>query len=432
MVSDAPPGEKSPEEALQAFASDSDLVRLEELLAQFNLFKVLGIERKEVYHSALLAWLLDPRGSHGLGDYFLRGFLSEAAIAAQDKNVAGVTPLDVAGWKLSNVKVETERHLSDFRHDHLDVQHNYLDILLTDTTDGFACLVENKIGSDEHSNQLSNYLRIVEREHKGLVPFPIYLTPDGRQPGREEDAARYVPLGYGTVFDLVERTLRACDSLMERDVAFFLEHYARTLRRYVVVGSGDMYELALRIHNAHPTAIKFINDAVKNSAPAMEAKAWDVIDSVLDKYPPLLQPEFSGAGYHRFRAPHLSEIPELRDRVLLFEFKYLDSSLLLIIRPGPSATRKRLYEVFRPERVPGVAIRPSRRLDGEWHVIYSRSLFEKGDLPFPDYEAARPEIKRSIARFFENDFWPIVNAVREEFGLPPANESWKPNSMTDS
>ncbi len=431
-MSGDPTNEVSPADALQAFVLDDDLERLEDLLAEFNLFDVLKIERKEVQHSALLAWLLDPRGSHGLRDYFLRRFLSEAAVEARDRGIADVTPLDVAGWKLSNVRVETERHFSDVRHDYLDVQHNYLDILLTDTTDGFACLVENKIGSGEHSNQLSKYLRIVEREHKGLVPFPIYLTPDGRKPGRVEDAERYVPLGYGTVFDLVERTLRACDSHMERDVAFFLEHYARTLRRYVVSGSSDTYELALRIHNAHPKAIKFINDAVKTSAPAMEAKAWDVIDSVLDKYAPLLQPEFSGDGYHRFGAPHLSEIPELRDRVLLFEFKYLDGNLLLIIRPGPSATRKRLYEAFRPERVPGVAIRPSRRLDGEWHVIYSRSLFEKGDLPFPDYEAARPEIERSIARFFENDFWPIVNAVRGEFGLPPANESRTPNSMTDS
>ena len=66
----------SPEEALQALIMDPDLERLENLLAEFNLLKVLGVARSEIHHSRTIAWLLNPRESHGLGNYFLHGFLS--------------------------------------------------------------------------------------------------------------------------------------------------------------------------------------------------------------------------------------------------------------------------------------------------------------------------------------------------------------------
>ena len=83
MTTDSQQGSASPEEALQRLILDGDLERLEDLLAEFNLFDVLSIARQETQHSAFLAWLLDPRGSHGLRDYFLRGFLTQAAAEAR-------------------------------------------------------------------------------------------------------------------------------------------------------------------------------------------------------------------------------------------------------------------------------------------------------------------------------------------------------------
>ena len=41
--------------------------------ADFNIFRLLGVARAEVTtHSAMLAELLNPDGSHGQGDRFLR------------------------------------------------------------------------------------------------------------------------------------------------------------------------------------------------------------------------------------------------------------------------------------------------------------------------------------------------------------------------
>ena len=276
------PKVESSKNALQKLILDEDLQRLEDLLDEFNLFDVLKIERRESQHSALLAWLLDARGSHGLRDYFLRRFLSEVADEARNRGITDVTPLIVDGWKLSDIEVVTERH--------------NIDIMLIDETDGFVCFIENKIGAGERSNQLTHYLETVDSEYGGLEPFPIFLTPDGRKPESEDDAERYVPFDYVKVASLIERTLQARGSTISVSVAGFLEQYASTLRRHVLDTTDNIDELALQIYDKHRAAI----DLIINAKPALEAKGWDVIDKEIERFAPSLQVDFNTKNSHRF------------------------------------------------------------------------------------------------------------------------------------
>ena len=391
---------------------DGDLERLEDLLAEFNPFDVLKIERRETQHSALLAWLLNPRGSHGLQDYFLRRFLSEAAAKAQEDGIGDVTALDVDGWDLGGIEVATERH--------------NIDILLVDQDDEFVCIIENKIGAGEHSNQLARYLRIAEREYEGLLPFPIFLTPDGIDPNSESDAERYVPLGYERIAGLVDRTLRARGSSISTSVSGFLEQYARTLRRHVMTDADNIDELALQIYNKHRAAI----DLIIKAKPALEAKGWDVLDSAIARYEPLLQGDGNSKWYHRFYMPELDGIPELRGghgwtasgRVLLFEVKYNSRALALVVGPGPEATRRRLYNLAQtPDGVPGVSMRRTQNLSPTFHTLYSRTLLGKEGSSGPDYQRGRQHVEAEVAAFFDNDYWPLVNAIRAAFGLPASS-----------
>jgi hypothetical protein len=43
----------------------------------FNIFETLEYQRREDTHSNLLAWLLNPEESHGIGDIFLRTFVQK-------------------------------------------------------------------------------------------------------------------------------------------------------------------------------------------------------------------------------------------------------------------------------------------------------------------------------------------------------------------
>lgn len=53
------------QERLEQFVIDNpELEQLEDLLAKFNIFDVLKLQRQEIRHSNFLAWLFDPSGSH--------------------------------------------------------------------------------------------------------------------------------------------------------------------------------------------------------------------------------------------------------------------------------------------------------------------------------------------------------------------------------
>ena len=68
---------------------DPQFAVFERLANRPNLFRIVGRTFTETWHSMLLAWLLDPRGSHGLGDFALRRLLlaaaDEAAFGPEEK-----------------------------------------------------------------------------------------------------------------------------------------------------------------------------------------------------------------------------------------------------------------------------------------------------------------------------------------------------------
>ena len=74
-------------ESLEKLIIESrDFQKLESKVSTFNLFEAMGAVRQELRHSHFIAFLLDPSGSHGLGDVFLRKFLQESLKIARLKN----------------------------------------------------------------------------------------------------------------------------------------------------------------------------------------------------------------------------------------------------------------------------------------------------------------------------------------------------------
>ncbi len=407
-MANEPTWNQTPQDDLHALIRDPDLEHLEDLLAEFNLFDVLGIARRELQHSALLGWLLNPKGSHGLRNYFLHRFLSQAA--AETRENPNISPLEIDGWKLNDVEVATERH--------------NIDILLVGRNDGFVCLIENKIGAGEHSQQLKRYLTIVRERYADLTPFPIFLTPDGREPNADnaKDGSIYwTPLGYDKIAGLIERTLKTRGTTISASVTSFLEQYASTLGRHVL-GKDNIDELAYRIYSNHKEAI----DLIIQSRPGSNVEGWSVIDEVIEQKAPGLRVDSKSKGYHQFYAPEIDEIPELKQgsgwtrsgRMLLFQVNYQPGTLALIIGPGPEETRARIFDlVQRDQGVPGVRMRPSKKLSGTWHTVYSKPLIKRGSSE-PNYEESRPQVEQAIADFFDKDYPPIVKAIRSEFGFP--------------
>ena len=128
---------------------------------RFNVFSILKMESKEnETHSAFLGELLNPEGSHLLGDTFLQLFLKT-----------------VEHKKTFNTKTATltlEKYIG--KRDNKRKKGGRVDIYLEDTEGNTIC-IENKIYASDQNVQIQRYVN--HNTDKNTV---YYLTLDGDEP----------------------------------------------------------------------------------------------------------------------------------------------------------------------------------------------------------------------------------------------------------
>jgi len=122
--------------------------------SQFNLFSVLRSESDEVrLHSRFLAEILNPNGSHGFEDVFLKLFLQKIGIDLEFDN----KPLVVTEYKNIDILVKAG---------------------------DAAVIIENKIYADDQDNQLTRYYETIHDEGFQII-YLVYLTLAGSQPSSQ-------------------------------------------------------------------------------------------------------------------------------------------------------------------------------------------------------------------------------------------------------
>lgn len=148
--------------------------------SDFNVFSLLGVTNYEVTtHSVLLGELLNPRGTHGQGDLFLKTFFAV-------KNLFDVSVVDTDEWS-----VETEK----------TTWFGRFDIIISAVNIKRCVLIENKIDAKDQPKQLERYYNWLK-----LTKYPlkencrlIYLTKNGTEPsddscGSNPDVKSFVTL----------------------------------------------------------------------------------------------------------------------------------------------------------------------------------------------------------------------------------------------
>jgi hypothetical protein len=134
-------------DALEALQEDaSELERIQNLLDQFNMFETIGFIGQEVMHSRFLAFLLDPKQNHGLGDVLLRKMLEKASAISNAASVLKVFE-DIGSRNMEQTSVQTEVYTDDGR----------IDILLLNEIEKWAMIIENKVWTIEHSDHLNRH-----------------------------------------------------------------------------------------------------------------------------------------------------------------------------------------------------------------------------------------------------------------------------------
>lgn len=166
----------------------------------------------EAWFSNTLAWLLDPKGSHGLGVKFAREFLVRIAqIRSADSNGKYATKASLLRWgkggsgtlanngfSLNNASAVRELYLSQALGKRRSRNQRYCDVALLDLDpwDGVMVIIENKLFTANRPFQLEEYYDVVEEKFKRTkVREYVYLTIFGNDPiDFEEESTR--KLGY--------------------------------------------------------------------------------------------------------------------------------------------------------------------------------------------------------------------------------------------
>ena len=162
------------------FINNQKLDRLDAYPNRFNPIRIMRMEGMEVRHSNILGWLLDPLETHGLGDRFLKSFLSEALKGESAKGRP--TALDIVQGDLRDIEVRRE--------------WQHIDLFLLSRRNNWAFIIENKFHSAQHKGQLAKYMQKVrsafEPEEGALEVKGIFLTLHDEDP---EDST-YASIGY--------------------------------------------------------------------------------------------------------------------------------------------------------------------------------------------------------------------------------------------
>lgn len=307
-----------------------------------NIFEAAGLERQEIKHSRMLAFLLDPSKAHCLGGEILKNIVV--------KNFDRIIPPNF------DEPIRPTRFILDDLGDlYVDCEWKNIDIIAYSDSLRFVVAIENKIDAKESINngrsQLSKYAEIIQSEEKfkNFSKLFIYLTIDGEEPSDD----RWCTLTHADILEVTESCFNAANHTgsITSSAIFFVNNYIEFLRRKIVTNPELESECRL-IYQNHKEILGIIFDVIG---------ARDGISALADNFAQKAGCEIYSNRSGKFAyLPHelAGAMPEgtlertwwNQQRPLIFWFYVDQSNLKLIMQVGPmknKVIRNRLIsEIF--------------------------------------------------------------------------------------
>lgn len=231
----------------------------------FNLFSVLRTNSDEVYlHSRFLAFLLNPKASHGCGTALLK------------------TLLEVL-------------HIKDFDLETASVQAEFKDIdIFVRNAKSQAIIIENKIYHHDEDEQMYRYDQLIKRQGYTFITN-LYLTLDGSEPSEQSTKGLKVDLiSYET--DIIN-WLERCVPLVARDAGLreSVFQYIELLKKLTSTDQGGVYMSELKkkvMEGDNLLLVADIEQAYKEALIDLQDQIWGRIRMYREAtYPDMPKPE---------------------------------------------------------------------------------------------------------------------------------------------
>jgi len=193
----------------------------------FNVFNTIGLRTEEVrLHSAFIAELLNPKGSHGLSHSFLQAFWEVIEISDGYINYSQCEQNDIVERVIGPVN-------------DMGTEGGRIDIIIEDGN--HAVIIENKIYASDQKNQMLRYNNYAKKEFPNGYKL-VYLSLDGHEPddcslGKDE----YKVISYEK--EIVE-WLEKCYSISDSKplVQSVIKQYCELVKQ-ITIAVGEMLQL---------------------------------------------------------------------------------------------------------------------------------------------------------------------------------------------
>lgn len=158
---------------LKALSQDHPINSAHGILGPVNLGRIA-----EPIHTRLIAWFLDPGGTHGFGDRVARAFLRHTNAEIRTRN-----------FKVESVEAEA------LMGNHSD-SRDRIDIKATGRADNkqWSLYIEAKLNSPEGDKQLARYEKKLPREGVHLIYLSLYGTAPSTSRKRDWTTLSYAQL----------------------------------------------------------------------------------------------------------------------------------------------------------------------------------------------------------------------------------------------
>ena len=206
------------------FSYNDDFRFLKEYYNLSNSAKRYGVERMEIKHSNLLAWILAPSNTGSLGTKPIRDLLKLIQHNCIEDN--NFKALDLSKAALTNIDIQREIY--------------HIDLLITLKIDeeDYAIIIENKVYAPISNDQLNRYRTTLaeDKTYSHYIPVCAFLYTNYQDKdfisGQLEEAIKsgYTPITYQEVYDEVLLPITKYSTSNEQ--IFIVSDYIHCLASY--------------------------------------------------------------------------------------------------------------------------------------------------------------------------------------------------------
>jgi len=233
---------------IEKLITDEEFYNLKNYFKDINIFKVMGINQKEIKHSNTIAWLLDPFASHNLGALFFQKFMSQLFEKDPDYfndrfNDSNINILHLLLNDIDDMKVFREKE--------------NIDILVVSKKLKIVFCIENKINAGINNEQLDKYYKYINEHYSSFSKFFLLLSPAGYEVpvDKSENPEDWISASYEDIVKILRSILKL---YLEQKVRYIIGDYVKFLEKENIVGNVELDGILSSLCAKHKDAIDLL------------------------------------------------------------------------------------------------------------------------------------------------------------------------------